>query len=91
MWRKNEEHGSDAWERKLEEYKRWESVLRVRDSGFYHDSSKEGFHSPTLQRKRKKKAKGCSGIEGCDFSFVGIIVEYLLSSLCYYSCYVWVQ
>jgi len=52
----------------------------VKDSGFYDDSFKEGFHSPTPQTNRKKKAKAFSGIGGCHFSFVGIILYYLLSS-----------
>jgi hypothetical protein len=39
--------------------------------------------SPPFTPLLKKKKKVCLGIEGCDLSFVGILVEDLLSSLWY--------
>jgi len=59
------------------------SVCNKRDSGFYHGSDKEVSIHPTP----KEKEKVCLGIEGCDFSFVGILVGDLLSSLWYSGTY----
>ena len=41
--------------------------MRVRDSGFYHDSFKEGFLHPLPKQRERKRLKGIQELEDVIF------------------------